>query len=53
VLRRNFPRSLGAKGGQAHLNNEERWAIWLKEINDAIRFEHAYLRVKVKDKQYD
>jgi len=35
------------------MNNEERRAIWLKEINDAILLEQMYLRVRVKDKQYD
>jgi len=35
------------------LDKEERRAIWLKEINDAITYEQLYLRVKVKDKQYD
>jgi len=35
------------------LNKEERQAIWVKEINDAILYEQLYLRVKVKDKQYD
>jgi len=27
--------------------------MWLKEINQAIQFEKAYLRVKVKDKEFD
>jgi len=35
------------------MNSEERRAIWLKEIKDAIRLEKAYLRLRVQDKQYD
>jgi hypothetical protein len=35
------------------MDNENRRRIWLKEINDAIMHEQMYLRVRVKDRQYD
>jgi hypothetical protein len=35
------------------LNKDNRREIWLKEIKDAVRLERAYLRVKVKDKEFD
>jgi len=35
------------------LNKDNRRETWLKEINNAVRFEKAYLRVKVKDKEFD
>jgi hypothetical protein len=36
-----------------YLGNEDRRAILLKRINDAIKSEQAYLRIKWKRKQYD
>jgi hypothetical protein len=38
---------------QIGLNKDKRRETWLKEINDAIRLETGYLRVKVKDKEFD
>ncbi len=35
------------------MGKENQRKIWLKEINDAIIHEQMYLRVKIKDKQYD
>jgi len=35
------------------LGNENRRAILLKRINDAIKGQQAYLRIKWKRKQYD
>jgi hypothetical protein len=35
------------------LGGEDRRANLLKQINDAIRFDEAYLKVKWKGKQYD
>jgi len=37
----------------AYLGSEDRRAILLKRINDAIKGEQAYLRIKWKRKQYD
>ena len=36
-----------------YLGSEDRRAILLKRINDAIKGEQAYLRIKWKRKQYD
>jgi len=36
-----------------YLGSADRRAILLKQINDAIRYEQAYLRIKWKGKQYD
>jgi len=36
-----------------YLGNEDRRAILLKRINDAIKGDQAYLRIKWKKKQYD
>jgi len=36
-----------------YLGGADRRAILLKQINDAIRYEQAYLRIKWKGKQYD
>jgi hypothetical protein len=41
------------KGAPKGLNKDNRREVWLKEINDAIKFEQSYLRVKVKDKEFD
>jgi hypothetical protein len=41
------------KGAQKQLNKENRRELWLKEIKDAMIYEQLYLKVKVKDKQYD
>jgi len=38
---------------EAELDNSRRREMWLKEIKDAIRYEQAYLRVRIKDKQFD
>ena len=37
------------------MGKDSRREMWLKEINDAIRCEQAYLqvKVKVKDKEFD
>ncbi len=43
-------RRIGALRG---LNKDNRREVWLKEINDAIKFEQSYLRVRVKDKEFD
>jgi len=40
-------------GAPTELNKDNSRETWLKEIKDAIRFEKAYLRVKVKDKEFD
>jgi len=40
-------------GAPTKLNKDNCREMWLKEINDAIRFEKAYLRIKVKDKEFD
>jgi hypothetical protein len=45
--------NLRRKGAPRRLNKNNRREIWLKEINDAIKFEQSYLRVKVKDKEFD
>jgi ASC-1-like (ASCH) protein len=44
---------LRRKGALGRLNRDNRREMWLKEINDAIKFEQSYLRVKVKDKEFD
>jgi len=36
-----------------YLGDADRRAVLLKQINDAIRCEQAYLRIKWKGKQYD
>ncbi len=41
------------EGAPTKLSKDNRREMWLKEINDAIQFEKAYLRVKVKDKEFD
>lgn len=41
------------KGAPTKLSKGNRREMWLKEINDAIQFEKAYVRVKVKDKEFD
>jgi hypothetical protein len=38
---------------QEYMDNKNRRKIWLKEINDVILHEQMYLRVKVKDRQFD
>ncbi len=43
----------GRKGALGKLNRDNRREVWLKEINDAIKFDQSYLRVKVKDKEFD
>jgi len=50
---RNLFQTLGAEESRTHLSDNRRRAIWLKEINDAILSEQAYLRVRVKNKRYD
>ena len=44
---------LRRKGAHKRLNKENRREMWLKEISDAIKFEQSYLRVKVKNKEFD
>ena len=41
------------KGAPTRLSKDSRRESWLKEINNAIQFEKAYLHVKVKDKEFD
>jgi hypothetical protein len=41
------------RGAPADLNKDNRRQMWIKEINDAVKLERAYLRVKVKDKEFD
>jgi hypothetical protein len=41
------------KERQTSLDKETRRELWLKEIKDAMLYDQLYLRVKVKDKQYD
>jgi len=41
------------KGAPTRLSKDNRRQDWLKEINNAIQFEKAYLRVKVKGKEFD
>ncbi len=41
------------KGAPRELNKDNRREMWLKEISDAIKFEQSFLRVKVKDKEFD
>ena len=41
------------KGAFTGLNKDNQREKWLKEVKDAIHFEKAYLRVKVKDKEFD
>jgi len=36
-----------------YLGNEDRRAILLKRVNEAIKGEQVYLRIKWKRKQYD
>ncbi len=44
---------LRRKGAPRRLNKNNRREMWFKEINDAIKFEQSYLRVRVKDKEFD
>jgi len=41
------------KGASTRLNKDNHREKWLKEVNDAVHFEKAYLRVKVRDKEFD
>jgi hypothetical protein len=47
LLQMRVPLEMNCLGGV------DRRAVLLKQINDAIRFEEAYLRIKWKGKQYD
>jgi len=42
-----------APSEMTYLGGADRKAILLKQINDAIRYDQAYLRIKWKGNQYD